>query len=272
MRTCNRVLGSALLVASLTLSGVIASQPACADDYPELSEDVGPVKAFRFGARAYLSGDFRYALKALEHAAKAGHAIAIWKLGKMYADGDGVDEDDQRAFDYFRQIANAHADDNPHSQMASVYSNAFVQLGNYYKAGIPGSQVEQNYGEAARMYMHAATYFGDADAQYELARMYLDGSGVPRDPAQSIRWLYSAAKKEHVAAQALLGDLLISGADVHARPVEGLKWLLIAKNKAGPADRDWVLSLHFKAMQATSADQQSAAETAANAWISSAAQ
>lgn len=266
MRMYKRFIGclqAACLIAPLALSG----GPAAANEkYPELNDDVGPVKAFRIGARAYLSGDFRFALKALEHAAKAGHAIAMWKLGKMYADGDGVAEDDQRAFDYFRQIANAHADDNPHSQMASVYSNAFVQLGNYYKSGIPGSKVEKNYGEAARMYMHAATYFGDADAQYNLARMYLEGSGVPRDPAQSIRWLYAAAKKRHVAAQALLGDLLISGVDVHARPVEGLKWLLIAKNNAGPADRDWVLSLHFKALQATSKDQQMRAASAASAW------
>lgn len=270
MRMSKHLITGALALC-LAAPVVLAAGHVRADDkQPELTDDVGPVKAFRIGARAYLSGDFRYALKALEHAAKAGHAMAMWKLGKMYAEGDGVAEDDQRAFDYFRQIANAHADDNPHSQFASVYSNAFVQLGNYYKAGIPGSQeVPQNYGEAARMYMHAATYFGDADAQYELARMYLEGNGVPRDAAQSVRWLYSAAKKGHVASQALLGDMLISGVDVHPRPVEGLKWLLIAKDHAGPSDRDWVLSLHFKAMQATSSEQQLEATSAASAWTES---
>ncbi|MCB1472740.1 MAG: sel1 repeat family protein [Rhodobiaceae bacterium] len=260
-----------LIAGAFALGLAVLLSPAAvhaSGEQPELTDDIGPVKAFRIGARAYLSGDFLYALKALEHAAKRGHAMAMWKLGKMYAEGDGVAEDDQRAFDYFREIANAHADDNPHSQFASVYSNAFVQLGNYYKSGIPGTKVPQNYGEAARMYMHAATYFGDPDAQYQLARMYLDGNGVPRDPAQSVRWLYAAAKKQHVGAQALLGDLLISGADVHPRPVEGLKWLLIAKDRAGPADRDWVLALHFKAMQATTQDEQVQAQVAASAWES----
>lgn len=253
-------------VLALMLAAPLASVPVHADERPALNDEVGPVKAFRIGARAYLSGDFRFALKALEHAAKAGHAMAMWKLGKMYAEGDGVDEDDPRAFNYFREIANAHADDNPHSQFASVYANAFVQLGHYYKSGLPAAQVEQNYSEAARMYMHAATYFGDADAQYNLARMYLDGTGVPRDPALCVRWLYAAAKKHHVPAQALLGDLLISGVDVHSRPVEGLKWLMVAKDRAGPADRDRVLSLHFKAIQATSEEEQSQASIAANAW------
>ena len=251
MRMFKHLTTGALALCLAAPLALAAGQVRADDKKPELTDDVGPVKAFRIGARAYLSGDFRYALKALEHAAKAGHAMAMWKLGKMYAEGEGVDEDDQRAFDYFRQIANAHADDNPHSQFASVYSNAFVQLGNYYKAGIPGSQeVPQNYGEAARM--------------------YLDGNGVPRDPALSVRWLYSAAKKGHVASQALLGDMLISGVDVHPRPVEGLKWLLIAKDHAGPSDRDWVLSLHFKAMQATSSEQQIQATTAAAAWTESA--
>ncbi len=267
MRTCRAFITGALALA--LAAPLLAGAPAQANerDRPELNEDIGPVKAFRIGARAYLRGDFRFALKALEHAATRGHAIAIWKLGKMYAEGDGVDEDDQRAFDYFREIANAHADDNPRSEHASVYANAFVQLGHYYKSGIPDSGVTQDLPEAARMYAHAATYFGDADAQYNLARMYLDGTGVRRDPAQSVRWLYSAAKKRHVAAQALLGDLLITGVDVRGRPVEGLKWLEIAKERAGAANRDWVLSLHYRAMQATNQEQQAAALAAAQAWL-----
>ena len=39
-------------------------------------------------------------LTALQYAAEGGHPIAQWKLGRMYADGDGVARDDLRAFDY----------------------------------------------------------------------------------------------------------------------------------------------------------------------------
>jgi uncharacterized protein involved in exopolysaccharide biosynthesis len=44
------------------------------------------------------------ALTALQHAAEQGQLAAQWKLGRMYADGDGVPRDDLRAFNYFTQI------------------------------------------------------------------------------------------------------------------------------------------------------------------------
>ena len=42
----------------------------------------------------------------LEHAAEQGVPGAIWKLGRMYADGDGVTKDKARAFEYFRHLTN----------------------------------------------------------------------------------------------------------------------------------------------------------------------
>ena len=48
-------------------------------------------------------------LNSLQYAAEGGHPVAQWKLGRMYADGDGVIQDDLRAFEYFSRIANAHA-------------------------------------------------------------------------------------------------------------------------------------------------------------------
>ena len=37
----------------------------------------------------------------------------MWKLGRMYAVGDGVERSDVKAFEYFSSIADDHADDNP---------------------------------------------------------------------------------------------------------------------------------------------------------------
>src|SRR5665213_3551403 len=50
-------------------------------------------------------------LTSLQYAAEGGHPFAQWKLGRMYADGNGVTQDDLRAFEYFNRIANAHAED-----------------------------------------------------------------------------------------------------------------------------------------------------------------
>ena len=38
---------------------------------------------------------------ALQYAADQGHLAAQWKVGRMYAAGEGVAQDDQRAFVYF---------------------------------------------------------------------------------------------------------------------------------------------------------------------------
>src|SRR6202050_4344831 len=52
------------------------------------------------------------ALTALQYAAEQGQPAAQWKLGRMYADGDGVPQDQMRAFNYFSEIDNTHPDES----------------------------------------------------------------------------------------------------------------------------------------------------------------
>src|ERR1700716_310446 len=108
---------------------------------PELKHALTPVEAFRSGAQALRAGDAETGLRALEFAAENGHAIAQWKLGRMYADGDQVGRDDVRAFEYFRSIVDSHADDSLGTPQARFVANAFVALGGYYISGIPNSAV-----------------------------------------------------------------------------------------------------------------------------------
>jgi FOG: TPR repeat, SEL1 subfamily len=79
---------------------------------------------------------------ALQYDAAGGDPMAEWKLGRMYADGDGVARDDVRAFEYFSRIANAHANDSPSAPQAQIVANAFVALGRYYLNGIPNSKIK----------------------------------------------------------------------------------------------------------------------------------
>ncbi|HEX5868307.1 MAG TPA: sel1 repeat family protein, partial [Beijerinckiaceae bacterium] len=51
-------------------------------------------EAMRSAARDLDSGDTVGAVQALEFAAKKGNPLAQWKLGRMYASGDGVPLDD----------------------------------------------------------------------------------------------------------------------------------------------------------------------------------
>src|ERR1039458_921644 len=135
-------------------------------------------------------------LTSLQYAAEGGHPIAQWKLGRMYANGDGVTQDDLRAFEYFSRIANAHAEDSPSAPQAQIVANAFVALGRYYLNGIPNSKIKSDPYLPREMFSYAASYFGNADAQYDLARLYLHGAGTsPEDSRYGARWLGLAAQK-----------------------------------------------------------------------------
>src|SRR5271169_6176462 len=52
---------------------------------------------------------------------------------------------------------------------------------------------------------------GIPDAEYRVARSYLDGSGVPRSQVEGARWLQRAASHGYTEAQAMLAALFVHG-------------------------------------------------------------
>jgi len=203
---------------------------------------------------------------ALQYAAQQGHTAAQWKLGRMYADGKGVPQDDMRAFDYFSRIANMHAEEPPGSPQAHIVANAFVALGRYYLTGIPNSDIKPDSTRARQMFAYAASYFGDADAQYELGRLYLDGN--PGDVHEAARWFLLAATKGQCRAEAALGDILFHGQYVPRQAARGLMWLTLGRDCAGP-DETWVNSLYDDAFRRASDDERAMALVYLKDWIRS---
>ena len=61
----------------------------------------------------------------------------------------------------------------PVGAAGAIVANAFVALGRYYLNGIPNSKIKADTDRAREMFSYAASYFGNADAQYDLARLYL---------------------------------------------------------------------------------------------------
>jgi TPR repeat protein len=204
------------------------------------------------------------ALTALQYAAEQGQPVAQWKLGRMYAEGDGVPRDDLRAFNYFSQIANSHPDEVPGTPQARFVANAFVALGHYYLTGIPNSKVSADPARGRDMLSYAATYFGDADAQYELGRIYLGDK--PSDPHQAARWFQLAASKGQCRAEAALGDLLFQGKTVPRQAARGLMWLTLSKDCAGN-DEAWIKPLYDNAFQRASDDERTMALVYLEDWM-----
>jgi TPR repeat protein len=222
--------------------------------------------AFRSGTQALRAGRTAQAVNELEYAAEQGMPAAQWKLGRMYADGDGVPKNALRAFDYFGHLTKTHGDDTPGTPQARFVANAFVSLGQYYLEGIPGSAVKPDPDRAREMFWYAASYFGDPDAQYQLGRLYLDHNAGARDPRQAVKWLGLAARKGQSEAQALLGAMFFKGDEVARQAALGLFWLTLAKDGAGPQEA-WITETYANAVAQATDDERALAYKYLESWL-----
>lgn len=251
----------ALTAACSALLAVGLALPVKAQSALDAAQELA---AMLDGANATdLSGD--NLVSALEGAASAGQPIALWQLGVMYETGSGVEKDPAKAFQYFSRIANENADAPPSSLDADIVAQSFVKIGDYYMHGVPDAGIPEDASRGHTLLMHAASYFGDADAQYRVGMLYLTPDELGVNPLQGARWLSLAARKGHTAAQARLGELLWKGEGIEAQPVEGLMWLNIAYRQAlGTADEGWIRELTDAAMAKAGQAQIDAALHAAD--------
>jgi uncharacterized protein len=225
-----------------------------------------PIEALRSGTQALRSGKPDQAVTALEYAAEQGMPGAMWKLGRMYADGDGVHQDKLRAFEYFRNLTKTHAYEPPDSQQSRFVAGAFVALGQYYLDGIPDSAVKADPVVALDLFRHAASYFSDPDAQYHLGRLYLYGNGTAKDGVQAARWLRLAATKGQRNAQALLGSMLFKGQGVSRQAAMGLFWLTVANDGAGPEEA-WITETYRSAFAQANMEERTLAYRHLEDWL-----
>ena len=270
MRTSRRIIFALMLGAA-----PLASTGFAFDGSPVNQDSAIPVAAAQPGAGA--AGALKKAippatpadtsLTSLQYAAEGGHPFAQWKLGRMYADGNGVTQDDLRAFEYFSRIANAHAEDSPSAPQSAIVANAFVALGRYYLNGIPNSKIKSDPERAREMFSYAASYFGNADAQYDLARLYLNGGGTSRDDFRyGARWLGLAAQKGQHEAQALLGQMLFNGEQLPRQAARGLMWLTLARDSATP-DETWIKESYNNAIAKASDSDRAMALQMLEHWV-----
>lgn len=256
-----------LLSVALLSGAVVAFGTAFAFDGTSVGQDSAlKLLAPQSGGGAAQALPQPNSLTTLQYAADSGHPVAQWKLGRMYASGDGVVRNDLRAFEYFSRIASAHAEDSPAAPQATIVANAFVALGRYYLDGIPNSRVKPDAERAREMFSYAASYFGNADAQYDLARLYLDGVGITRDTRYGTRWLGLAAQKGQYQAQALLGQILFNGVLLPRQAARGLMWLTLARDNAAP-DEAWIRDSYAKAMAKASDDDREMAVQMLQHWV-----
>src|SRR6201986_3087377 len=261
------------IILAVMLGATPVAMPTFAFDGAPANQDVAiPVVAAQPGAAAALKKAIPpsapdTSLTALQYAAEGGHPGAQWKLGRMYADGNGVTQDDLRAFEYFSSIANAHAEDSPSAPQAAIVANAFVALGRYYLNGIPNSKIKADPDRAREMFSYPASSFGNSDPQYDLPRLYLHRAGTSRDDLRyGARWLSQAAQKGQHQAQALLGQMLFNGDQLPRQAARGLMWLTLARDSA-TADETWIKDSYNKAITMASDNDRAMALQMLEHWV-----
>ncbi|MBE6356161.1 MAG: sel1 repeat family protein [Lentisphaerae bacterium] len=126
--------------------------------------------------------------------AEQGDAAAQYKLGKSYADGNGVIKDVDEAAKWFRKAAEQN------------YAPAQNSLGTCYSKGIG---VPQSYDKAFEWFRKAAEQ-NYAPAQYNLGMCYATNRGRVTgrafdDNNEAVKWFHKAAKNGDVMAQYTLG-------------------------------------------------------------------
>lgn len=133
--------------------------------------------------------DFAEAVKWYRMAAKQDEAAAQHSLGRMYADGRGVPQNNAEAVKWIRKAA------------VGGNVDALYDLGGMYAngRGVPEDDVQ-----ASLLYVMAAEE-GHVPAQFALSDMYANGEGVPQDNVQAYAWFLVAEARsglflpEHIA-------------------------------------------------------------------------
>jgi uncharacterized protein len=246
---------------TLGLAPALAFDGTTSDPSDKIPKNfTNPQQALRAGVADLKAGDADASVAALTYAAEGGQDLARWKLGQMYADGQGVQRDDLKAYHYFNELFEGYDEDQPDRRNLSAVSNAFVAVGVYFLNGIANSDVQPDPQRAHELFQYAATIFGDPNAQYNLAHMYMVGAGgVAKDNVAAVRWLAVAAQKGHAPSQALLGHMLFTGDGAPRQRARGLMWLEFAKDAAPDPKEAWIHELYQSDFELASNDERQAA-------------
>jgi localization factor PodJL len=179
--------------------------------------------AAREAAAAVAPKDPAILAKWLKEQVEAGNPVAQYRLGVLYALGQGVKQDYSRAAELFKQSAVGGIAEAQYN-VAVMYSE--------------GMGVPRDPALAATWYRKAAQQ-GNANAAFNLGVAYSNGTGVPQNVQEAVRWFRRAAASGVINAQFNLGLLYERGEGVPQSLVEAYAWYAAAaaRGDQGAAQR-----------------------------------
>ena len=142
------------------------------------------------GKKLYDEKKYAEAVKKLLPAAQKGHKKAQYRLGRCYDKGHGVEEDNNKAFEWYSKAA------------AQNYHKGQYQVGRCYKKG---KGVAKDKVKAVQYFTKAAKQ-GNAKAQFALGECYFEGKGVAQDKAKA-KTLFTKALADEKDGKEILQEL-----------------------------------------------------------------
>ena len=230
-----------------------------------------PQAAFEQGLGAYKSGYYEIAIPALEEAAAKGAGLnqffAQFYLARIYSDNTGAQTDHAKAYMLFQRLADENADADPDDgRRAPFVAKSLTALAGYLRQGVKEIGVKPDSERAVDYLRHAATFFNDKDAQFELAKVYLSGSGTPEDVKRGMHYLSVLTEEGHPGAQALLADLLWRGRFVKKDEQRALALITVSVENAPTHERLWIEDIYQNIFCGTSQGTRKQADGIVAVW------
>ena len=206
--------------SNLDLTNEIEVNADIAEDvYVKWSDDYKRACKFLYGTDDIVQ-DFEDAFYLFQSEAEKGNALAMFNMGRIFADGLGVEIDMGKSYAWYEKALNAfHKVENKKSwkyteyRMGKMYSQGLgteidyeraaywlslseaegYKFAEYSLAGLyyRGQGVEQSYERAFDLYLKSAKQ-GFPYADFEAAKMYRDGIGTNMNEEESNKYFSSA--------------------------------------------------------------------------------
>jgi TPR repeat protein len=223
------------------------------------------------GLAAYRSGHSEIAIPTLTEAAARGDEntkfFAEFYLARMYSESAGGIANHPRAFVLFRKIADENAEVDPaESQRAAFVAKALIALASYTRSGLREIDLPPNPRRATDYLYHAANYFGDKEAQLELAKVYVSGEASKDDVRRGMHYLSTLSEESNPSAQAVLAEMFWRGNHVRRDEQRALALITMAVENAPAHDRIWIEEIYHGVFCGTSQDTRQVAEGFIARW------
>jgi uncharacterized protein len=207
-----------------------------------------PEAAFEQGMGSWRGGFVEQAIPALRYAADHDVFLAQYYLARIFADSSTPYTDHAAAYQLYKKIALDHANVDPDDdQRAAFVARSLTALAGYVRTGLPQIGVRPDTARAVEYLRHAAQFFNDEEAQYDLAKIFLQGDGVPADPRAGLHYLSALTQRGHAGAQALLAEIYWRGRyGIKRDEQRAFALVTVAVENAPDAERVWIEDMYHK--------------------------